>query len=330
LSFSPRTLELAKEAWPIAGSFATSRGAKAQADVVVVRVSDGEHTGRGECVPYARNHETVDRVMTLISSLRDKIEAGLTSAELQTLLPAGAARNAIDCALVDVEAKRKGIAARELFGLPQAEPAMTAYTISLGSADDMAAAAARVRHLPLLKIKLGGAGDDERLAAVREAAPGSALIVDPNESWTDGLLAPLTASCLRTGVKLIEQPLPAADDEALHGFMSPVPFCADESCQDRASLAGLAGKYQFINIKLDKTGGITEAVALARAAKAKRLGIMLGCNVATSLAMAPIAMLAPLADFIDLDGPLLLAQDREDGIVYDGAIMHPPRAALWG
>jgi len=281
-------------------------------------------------VPYARNQETIERVVSLINSVRRKVEAGCTSDELQKLLPAGAARNALDCALIDLEAKRAGVPARMLFGLPEARPAVTAFTISLGAPEEMASAAKLNRHRPLLKVKLGGIGDDARIAAVRGAAPNSDLIVDANESWSEPLLAPLTAACLAANVKLIEQPLPENHDEALRSFVSPVPFCADESCRDRASLDALKGKYQFVNVKLDKTGGITEAVAIVRAAKTQGFGIMLGCMVATSLAMAPIAMLAPLADFIDLDGPLLLAKDRPNGLVYDGALMHQAESALWG
>lgn len=330
MSTTRRTLEVLQQSWPIAGSFTISRGSKTHAEVILARIAEGGVTGRGECVPYARNGETIVEVTRLINSLRDPIEAGCTSKQLQTLLPAGAARNALDCALVDLEAKLMGVPARALFDLPEALPAATAYTISLGTPEEMAAAAKLNRNWPLLKVKLGGLGDDARLAAVRAAAPGAGLIVDANEAWSEALLAPLTAACLAANVKLIEQPLPETHDEALRGFISPVPLCADESCRDRSSLAALKGKYQFVNVKLDKSGGITEAVALARQAKAQGFGIMLGCMVATSLAMAPIAMLAPLAGFIDLDGPLLLAKDRDNGLVYDGALMHQAKSTLWG
>ena len=325
-----RKLEILEEAWPIAGKFAISRGSKTMAEVVVACITQANLTGRGECVPYARNHETVESVVNLIKSVRRKIELGCSSEELQSLIPAGAARNALDCALIDLEAKRSGVPARVLFGLPEPRPSITAYTISLDAPQAMAAAAKLRRHYPLLKLKLGGVGDDARIAAVRASAPEADLIVDANESWSEQMLAPLTAACLAANVKLIEQPLPEGRDEALRSFASPVPFCADESCRDRNSLAHLKGKYQFINVKLDKAGGITEAVALARAGKAEGFGIMLGCMVATSLAMAPIAMLAPLADFIDLDGPLLLAKDRPHGLLYDGALMQQAETALWG
>ena len=325
-----RKLEVVQEAWPIAGSFTISRGSKTLAEVVVARLTKGNVTGRGECVPYARNHETIESVVSLINSVRRKIESGCSTDELQRLLPAGAARNALDCALIDLEAKLAGVPARLLFGLPEAPPAITAFTISLGTPEEMATAAKLNRNRPLLKVKLGGIGDDARIAAVHAAAPQAELIVDANESWSDSLLAPLTAACLAAQVKLIEQPFPEDRDDALLSFASPVPFCADESCRDHTSLDALRGKYQFVNVKLDKAGGITEAVALARAAKEQGFGVMLGCMVATSLAMAPIAMLAPLADFIDLDGPLLLAKDRPDGLVYEGALMHQAETTLWG
>ena len=325
-----RSVQIAHEVWPIRGGFTISRGSKTEASVVVVGITVGSITGRGECVPYPRNGESVDSVFALIESVIDKIENGLTAKELQRLLPPGAARNAIDCALIDLEAKLKGVPARALFDLPAANPVTTAYTISLGAPAEMAAAASRAADRPILKLKLGGPGDDARLSAVRDAAPAATLIADANEAWTDELLAPLTAACLRIDVKLIEQPLPAGRDEALRGFISPVPFCADESCHDRRSLGDLSGKYQYVNVKLDKAGGITEAAALARLARERGFGLMLGCMVGTSLAMAPIAMLAPLAQFIDLDGPLLLEKDRPNGIHYDGAILNPPGRALWG
>ena len=330
MSHSQRRLQVDPETWPIAGSFTISRGSKSVAEVVVARVTEGATTGRGECVPYARHGETVGEVVRQIGSIAAKIEDGCTAMELQALLPPGAARNALDCALVDLEAKLSGVPARIQFALPEAQPAITALTISLGTADAMAAAAARVKDRPLLKLKLGGAGDEARIAAVRSAAPYSTLIVDANEAWNEALLTPLTAACWAAGVKLIEQPLPERRDDVLSGFVSPVPICADESCRDRSSLAALKGKYNFINVKLDKAGGITEAVALTREAKRQGFGIMLGCMVGTSLAMAPIAMLAPFADFIDLDGPLLLEKDRANGIAYDGTLMHQAAAALWG
>jgi L-alanine-DL-glutamate epimerase-like enolase superfamily enzyme len=327
---TPRTLDIAAETWPIAGSFTISRGAKTEAHVVVATVTEAGKRGRGECVPYPRYGETVDGVIATIEAVREAIEAGATRATLQSLLPAGAARNALDCALADVEAKTKGVPARALFDLPEARPVITAYTISFGTPEAMASAASRNRDRPLLKVKLGGDGDAERIEAVRAAAPDAKLIVDANEAWSDALIAPLTAACARAQVLLIEQPLAAGTDESLRGFISPVPICADESCHDRASLAALKGKYSCVNIKLDKTGGITEAVALARAALDEGFTLMLGCMVGTSLAMAPLVMLSPLAEFIDLDGPLLLARDRPDGLRYDGAMLHPPTPELWG
>jgi len=245
-------------------------------------------------------------------------------------MPPGAARNALDCALMDMEAKTAGRRIWNLLGRPAPQPCITAYTISLGTPDAMAAATAEAAHRPLLKIKLGGDGDRERIAAVRKAAPRCELIVDANEAWTADNLARNLAACADAGVTLVEQPLPAGQDEALAGIERPLKVCADESVHDRASLEGLRGRYDAVNIKLDKTGGLTEALAMADAAQALGFDIMVGCMVATSLAMAPALLLARQARFVDLDGPLLLARDRESGLRYDGSLVHPPEAALWG
>ena len=322
-------LSIKVERWPIAGRFAISRGAKTEAAMVVATITDGQFTGRGECVPYARYGETVPGVLATIASLTPRIKAGLTRSELQQALPPGAARNAVDCALWDLAAKRSGRRAYELADLPAPEPVTTAYTISLDTPAAMAQAAAQAK-LPLLKLKLGAPGDPERLAAVRAAAPKAILIVDANEGWRTDDLAENFAACVAAKVKLIEQPLPAGGDAALAALERSVPVCADESVHDRASLAALAGKYDAVNIKLDKAGGLTEALALA--AQAKRMGfkIMVGSMVSTSLGVAPALLLAHRAVFVDLDGPLLLARDRPDGLRYDGAILHPASAALWG
>jgi L-Ala-D/L-Glu epimerase len=244
-------------------------------------------------------------------------------------MPAGAARNALDCALWDLEAKRAGRRAHELAGLSAPGPVVTAYTISLGTPDEMAQAA-RAASRPLLKVKLGGAGDPARIKAVRQAAPRADLIVDANEAWPAGELSANLAACAEAGVSLIEQPLPAHDDSALADVTRPIPICADESVHDRASLAGLAGKYDAINIKLDKAGGLTEALALAARAEQLGFALMVGSMVSTSLAVAPALLLARRARVVDLDGPLLLARDRPDGLRYDGSLLYPPAPDLWG
>jgi L-alanine-DL-glutamate epimerase-like enolase superfamily enzyme len=313
------------ETWPIAGEFVIARGAKREAAVVVAQVSDGACTGRGECTPYARYGETPVGVLAAIAA-----QGELQSrAELRQRMPAGAARNALDCALWDWEAKRAGTSAAALAGLAL-RPVTTAYTISLGSAEEMAAKAVAARAMPLLKLKLGGAGDAERMRQVRRACPATRLIADANESWTPEALPELMAAAAETGIELIEQPLPAGADAALSAVAHLVPVCADESLHTGADLARLAGRYDAVNVKLDKAGGLTEALALAQAARAAGLRIMVGCMVATSLAMAPALLLAQDADWVDLDGPLLLARDRQPGLRYEGALVYPPLPELWG
>jgi L-Ala-D/L-Glu epimerase len=318
------------ERWPIAGSFTISRGAKTEAVTVVAEVSHGGLTGRGECVPYPRYGETPEATLAAVQAMREPLSSGLDRRILQAAMPPGAARNALDCALIDLEAKSCRQRVWNLLGRPAPRPCITAYTISLGTPDAMAAATAEAAHRPLLKIKLGGDGDGERIAAVRKAAPISELIVDANEAWTADNLARNLAACADAGVTLVEQPLPAGQDAALAGLKRPLKVCADESVHDRASLDGLRGRYDAVNIKLDKTGGLTEALAMADAAQALGFEIMIGCMVATSLAMAPAMLLAPQARFVDLDGPLLLARDRDGGLRYDGSLVYPPEAALWG
>jgi len=326
----PLTLTLSVERWPIAGTFAISRGAKTEAVVVVAELEDGKARGRGECVPYGRYGETVDGVMAAIEALRPRLAAGLDRVALQTALPAGAARNALDCAFWDLEAKRAGRPVHELAGLPAPHPVTTAFTISLGSAADMATAAAKAASRALLKVKLGAAGDAERIAAVRQAAPKAMLIVDANEGWDEAGLAANLAACAQAGVALVEQPLPAGRDQPLAALTRPLPICADESVHGLASLPSLAGRYDMVNVKLDKTGGLTEALAMAEAADRMGLGVMTGCMVATSLSMAPAMLLAQRARFIDLDGPLLLAKDRADGLRFEASLVYPPTPALWG
>ena len=326
----PIRLSVTAERWPIAGSFTISRGAKTEAEVVVATLADGEHVGRGECVPYARYGETVDGVIAAIARLAPAVANGLDRNDLAASLPAGAARNALDCAFWDLAAKRSGTPAHVLAGLPQPNPLVTAYTISLAAPEIMADAAAAAAARPLLKVKLGGPGDPARIAAVRTAAPDSALIVDANEGWTAANLVDNLAACAEAGVRLIEQPLPARDDAALASCPHAVPICADESVHDRASLAGLRGRYDAVNIKLDKTGGLTEALAVAAAARSLGFDLMVGCMVSTSLAIAPALLVAQGARYVDLDGPLLLARDRPDGLRFDGSIVHPASPALWG
>ena len=324
------TLDARIERWPIAGHFTISRGAKTEAVTVVAEVSQGGHIGRGECVPYPRYGETPEATLMAILSMREAVGRGLDRQSLQAAMPACAARNALDCALLDLAAKTCGRRVWDLLGRPAPRACTTAYTISLASPEAMAAATAKAAHRRLLKIKLGGDGDGARIAAVRQAAPESELIVDANEAWSTANLEQNLAECAGAGVTLVEQPLPAGRDEILGRIKRPLAVCADESVHDRASLEGLRERYDAVNIKLDKTGGLTEALAMADAAHAQGFEIMVGCMVATSLAMAPAMLLAAQARFVDLDGPLLLARDRDGGLRYDGSLVYPPDAALWG
>jgi len=326
----PLSLSARTENWPIAGAFSISRGAKTEAQVVVVTLSDGRHHGRGECVPYPRYGETVAGVMAALGAIGNRLAQGLDRMALQQAMPAGAARNALDCAFWDLEAKRAGRPVHALAGLPAPGPLTTAYTISLGTPQTMAEAAKAASARKLLKIKLGAPGDPERIAAVRAAAPHTELIADANEGWTADNLAANLAACAAAGVTLIEQPLPADADAALASIPRPIPVCADESVHDRAGLAALAGRYDAVNIKLDKTGGLTEALAMVAEAKRLNFAVMVGCMVATSLAMAPAILVAQGARVVDLDGALLLAKDRPDGLRYDGSLVYPPTSALWG
>jgi L-alanine-DL-glutamate epimerase-like enolase superfamily enzyme len=318
------------EHWPIAGSFTISRGAKTEAVTVVAEIRRGGLIGRGECVPYPRYGETPEATLAALQAMQAPVSRGLDRQALQAAMSAGAARNALDCALIDLEAKTGGKRVWDLLGRRSPQACTTAYTISLGSPEVMAEATAKAAHRRLLKIKLGGDGDDRRIAAVRKAAPDSELIVDANEAWTPANLEQNLAACAAAGVTLVEQPLPAGDDEALERIRRPLAVCADESVHDRASLAGLRERYDAVNIKLDKTGGLTEALAMADAAQGLGFQIMIGCMVATSLAMAPAMLLAQDARYVDLDGPLLLAHDREAGLRYEGSLVYPPAAALWG
>ncbi len=314
------------EAFPLKEVFTISRGSRTEAKVVTVSVSRDGAFGRGECVPYARYGETMDSVIAQIEGLPQRI----TRADLQAALPAGAARNAVDCALWDWEAKKAGKRAWELAGLPAPRPVITAFTLSLSTPEMMQAQAAKHAARPLLKIKLGGEDDMARLEAVRKGAPDTRIIVDANEGWTPELYTELAPALIRLGVEVVEQPLPAGADDMLAEIDRPLPVCADESCHDCASLPALKGKYDMANIKLDKTGGLTEALALKDAALKEGYGLMIGCMVGTSLAMAPATLLAQGAQIVDLDGPLLLARDRTAPLRYDERGVYPPTAELWG
>ncbi|MDP2409981.1 MAG: dipeptide epimerase [Pseudolabrys sp.] len=326
----PLTLTVATESWPIAGSFTISRGAKTEAVVVVAELGDGKAKGRGECVPYARYGESVESVTAALEAMRPHLARGLDRTGLQQAMPPGAARNALDCAFWDLEAKNAGKPVHALAGLPAPHRLTTAFTISLGSPVLMAKAARKAARRALLKIKLGGDGDADRIAAVRAAAPHSTLIVDANEGWTEQNLEANLAACAKAGVVLVEQPLPEAQDGALAHIKRPLPICADESAHGLSSLAALAGKYDAVNIKLDKAGGLTEALAMRAQAEALGLTVMAGCMVATSLAMAPAMLLAQTVRYVDLDGPLLLAKDRPHGLYYADSLVYPATPELWG
>jgi L-Ala-D/L-Glu epimerase len=326
----PISFSVQVERWPIAGSFTISRGAKTEAAVVVAELFDGRHRGRGECVPYGRYGETLEAVAAEITAMGARIARGLDREGLQAAMRPGAARNALDCAFWDIAAKQSGRPVHEIAGLPPLVPLLTAYTISLAAPEVMAAAAEKVAGRALLKVKLGSPDDPARIAAVRHAAPRCQLIVDANEGWTPDNLLENLAACADAGVTLLEQPLPAGRDDALAKMARPLPVCADESVHAGASLSALIGKYDAVNIKLDKTGGLTEALAMARAAEQLGFDLMVGCMVATSLAMAPALLVAQRARVVDLDGPLLLARDRPHGLLYEGSRVHPAAAALWG
>lgn len=319
-------ITVTRDVFRLAEVFTISRGSRTEAQVLTVRITDGGVTGWGECVPYARYDETLDSVTAQIEGL----PAQLDHDALYDLLPAGAARNAVDCALWDLAAKQAGKRVWDLAGLAAPGPEITAYTLSLDSPEKMRAQAAKHAHRPLLKIKLGTPDDMPRLEAVRAGAPVSDIIIDANEGWSAKVYADLAPHLLRLGVTLVEQPLPASQDDALIGMDRPVPVCADESCHDRNSLPALKGKYDMVNIKLDKTGGLTEALRLRDAARAQGYDVMVGCMVGSSLAMAPATLVAQGARVTDLDGPLLLAEDRDHALCFDAAGVHPPDANLWG
>lgn len=329
-------LEIAVESFRIAGSFVISgRGdakpwVRTHAQVLTVTLERDGLRGRGECTPYPRYNETPDSVTAQIRAVEDRILAGMGREELLSAMPAGAARNAVDCALWDLEAKAAGCRVWDLAGLPAPGPVDTVFTLSLGAPDEMRAKAAENAHRPALKVKLGGEGDVARLRAVREGAPHARIVIDANEGWTLDTYRQMAAVLPEIGVEMVEQPLPAAADGALAGIERPLPVCADESCHTAASLPALDGKYDFVNIKLDKAGGLTEALRLRDAAKARGYRVMVGCMMGSSLAMAPAFLVAQGAELVDLDAPLLLAEDRVPPLRFEGVTAFPPDAELWG
>jgi L-alanine-DL-glutamate epimerase-like enolase superfamily enzyme len=325
-----RTLAVRIERWPVRGAFTISRGAKREVEVVVVVMDEKGAIGRGEATAIYYHGETAQGILAEIEKHRTEIEGGVGREELQALFPRGAARNALDCALWDLAAKRSGVAAWRLAGLATPRPLVTAFTISLGEPDRMEAHARAAADLPLLKLKLAGEGDIARVAAVRRGAPRARLIVDANEAWTGRDVAAEAAALLPFGVELIEQPVKAGEDHLLDGIDSPIPLCADESCQDRADLARCLGRYAAVNIKLDKAGGLTEALALAAEAKAAGLELMVGCMLATSLGIAPATLVAQTARWVDLDGALLLAEDRRHAMAADKGLLATATQSLWG
>jgi len=323
-------VKLVDESFLIRGTFTISRGSRTHAKVVVVELHQGQYVGRGECVPYARYNESIESVLAELAPLAVKIEAGLTREQMQSLLPAGAARNALDCAYWDLECKQHNQRIWQRLSIAQPTSQVTAFTLSLDTPEKMKAAAIANTHRPLLKLKLAGEGDVERVAAVREGSPDARIIVDANEGWTEAQYLEMVPELVKLGVEMIEQPFPANNDSALERLPRPITLCADESCHDRSSLPQIIGRYDMINIKLDKTGGLTEALALKEEAQKAGLQIMIGCMLATSLAMAPAFMVAQGVDVVDLDGPLLLAEDREHPITFTESLMHVCEAQLWG
>lgn len=327
----PYSFNIHIEAWPLAGAFRISRGTRKVSDVLMVEVNDGNYVGRGECFPYARYGEDIDSVQKQLNSVRSEIEHGLDRQALLNVLAPGAARNAVDCALWDLEAKRAGVRVWDLADLPAPEPVTTVYTLGVDEPAIMGERARENSDRPRLKLKMTGDGADlERVRNIHKNAPNARLVVDANEGWTIEQYLEYAPQFKELGVEMIEQPLPSTDDEQLSGVDRPIPVCADESCHDRATLKSLVGKYDMINIKLDKTGGLTEALNLRDAALKQGLSIMVGCMIGTSLAMAPGILVAQEAAIVDLDGPLLLAEDRAPGLSFTGSIIHPPETRLWG
>ena len=325
-----RKLSVSIDRWPVAGDFTISRGAKAFVDTVTASIVEDGHIGRGEATPIYYHGETASSVAETIKGFATDIECGVDSPTILACLPRGAARNAVDSAFLDLAAKRIGVPAWRAAGLDKPREVVTAFTVSLGDPATMEAAARAAVHYPLLKLKLAGEGDVERVAAVRRGAPDARLIVDANESWTDRDVAAEAATLVPFGVELIEQPVRAGEDHLLDGIVSPIPLCADESCQDRTDLERCIGRYAAINIKLDKAGGLGEAIALSAEARAAGMDVMVGCMLSTSLGIAPAVLLASQAGWVDLDGPLLLKEDRPGGFSFHNGIIKPANPGFWG
>ena len=323
-------VELRRVDWPFASTFRIAYESRSHAETVVIELRDGDWVGRGEALGVSYHGETADSLLAQLAAIQAQLTRGVSRRELQALMPPGGARNAIDCALWDLEAKRAGRRAWELAGIARVRPLRSAYTLSMESPEVMARAAAAASAYSLLKLKLGGDADLERVSAVRAVRPDVEIIVDANQAWSERQLAAFTPRLAELGVRLIEQPLPVGQDAMLAEFKSLVPLCADESCQTSESLPSLLGRYEFINIKLDKTGGLTEALSLARAAAQGGFKLMIGCMAGSSLSMAPGFVVGQLGEVVDLDGPLLSAQDVPDAIQYHGSQMHAPSAKLWG
>jgi L-alanine-DL-glutamate epimerase-like enolase superfamily enzyme len=326
----PRHLSAQHDSFPLIAPFRIARGTKTAADVVTVTIRDGKAAGRGEAVPYARYGETVESALAAIEQVRGLIERGAGREALLDALPAGAARNAIDCALWDLEARLSGRSVAETIGGPEPTLVATALTVGIDSPEAMAEAAAALASDPMLKVKVDAGDPEAQIRAVRSAAPGPLLIVDPNESWDRSLLEAIQPLLVEARVALLEQPVPAGDDDWLEGFAPAVPICADEAVHVAADLPAVARRYQAVNVKLDKAGGLTAALELAREARALGLGLMTGCMVSSSLSIAPALHIAMLSDFVDLDGPLWLREDRAGGIEAEGGLIHPPAAGFWG
>ncbi|TAJ72754.1 MAG: dipeptide epimerase [Phenylobacterium sp.] len=325
-----RTLKAAGEHWPLTTPFRISRGARTQADLVVVEVAHGGAVGRGEGAPIPRYGDTVESCVAQLQALAPRVAAGLTRRELIEALPPGAARNALDCALWDLEARRAGRSVADLIGRVARGTVTTALTVGLGAPEEMGAAAAKLADYPLIKVKVNADDPAAQIAAVRAAAPDAVLIVDANEAWDTDLVRAMQPHLAAARVALLEQPLPAAEDAALAGFRPLVPICADESCHLAEDVPGLADRYQAVNIKLDKTGGLTAALDLLAAARAHGLIVMTGCMICTSLSVAPAFQVAEQSDFVDLDGPIWLAKDRDGGVRLTEAVLTAPDGALWG
>jgi len=323
-------LDIEHDSFRLAEAFAISRGSKTEAHVITVCLSEAGFTGRAECFPYARYFESQESVTEQIESLRGDLQHSPSIEDLQTLIGCGAARNALDCALWDLRARQAGVPVWTLAGLPEPQPLTTAYTLSLSDPESMKIKAARNAGRPILKIKLGGKGDVDRIRAVRAGAPDAAIVVDANEGWTPDDYESLAPVFVELGVKMVEQPFPAAEDAVLADMERPLTVCADESCHGLDTVDGLRGKYDMINIKLDKTGGLTEALQLEQVARQAGFQVMVGCMVSSSLAMAPALLVAQQAEVVDLDGPLLLAEDRQWPMRFDGSVIHPADSKLWG